>query len=197
MGHEIITLQLCPFKATLTTSSFLLGLVALIPVVLAAFAGCLYGRSAATLTQHHPEEPEPHDTHHVREPRANRAHLAVQAAATQTDPIIQQPLPAVPADVATTEGIRSRSGTSYVVARELLQKYLVADLVKLCERAGLSPGRATKETMARALLAEVELSQHELERKIPIDRLTLHRGGLLNEPAPRARMRTGNTRHER
>ena len=78
---------------------------------------------------------------------------------------------------AAQEQPQEISTMEYQVMKSHLMNRSYIDLIALCSRLGFSPGRATKETMAMAVLAEHDFKIDQLEEKPHIDKMIAYRGG--------------------
>ena len=78
---------------------------------------------------------------------------------------------------AAQEQPQKISTMEYQVMKSHLMNRSVLDMAALCSRLGFSPGRATKETMVMAVLAEHDFKIDQLEEKPHIDKIVVYRGG--------------------
>ena len=76
-----------------------------------------------------------------------------------------------------TVGRDSETDFEHQVAKSHLLSRSVIELQTLCSRVGIAPGRATKECMVLALLAEHSFSLQQLEDQVRVDRLIADRRG--------------------
>ena len=76
-----------------------------------------------------------------------------------------------------TVGRDSETDFEHQVAKSHLLSRSVIELQTLCSRVGIAPGRATKECMVLALLAEHGFSLQQLEDQVRVDRLIADRRG--------------------